>query len=520
MKAKKLIALLLSLSFIFAMAAPASALNDEEYPIVYLMGTGEAIYDAQGNKIFPVNNDYGALISDTFLPLLKELIIGAMSGSYEKYADKFCEAWYPLFEGYALDPNGESSDGSHINWSVETADYPQKTSDFKISDYRFRYDWRLSPIDIANDLERYIDKVLEVTGKSKVHLISRCFGSNIVAAYLEKHFDHASEKVASVAYYTPSILGVASLSACFSGNFTLDEEAVNNFAAYYLTNKDLIEDPVTKEVVVALIDLITWAQLMGLVTSAATALVDEIKGDLFPKLLYRTLATLPCYWSMVAPEEYENAREFIFADHKEEYAGLIAKTDDFHYTVQLKNDETIKNLQAKGVKFYNFVKYNFPNFPLYEDSHQQSDGCTSVTRQSFGAVASDFGYTLDKKYINSLSTDKYLSPDHTIDASTCLLPETTWFIRDLYHDQFPGSVHDVILDIIKNDMTVSSGKYTQYLQYDVQTKALSNIEETEAEPPATSSIRKFFDSLVRFIKALFNFLKNQIEKKADTAPAA
>ncbi|MGN0447889.1 MAG: hypothetical protein ACI4GC_05005 [Acutalibacteraceae bacterium] len=518
MKMKKLIALFLCLSIIFSLTAPISVAAEEEYPIVYVKGTGAAIYDAQGNKIFPVDG-LGDKLTATIKPLLEEFLIGSITGNYEKYVDKFCEEWVPVLGAYALDCNGEASDGSHINWSIETARFPQKNSNYGILDYEFRYDWRLSPIDIAKDLERYIDKVLEVTGESKVHLISRCYGSNVAAAYLEKHFDHASEKIASVTYYTQSILGVTSLSAFFSGNITLDDEAVYNFADYYLQNEDVIEDPTTKELVLALIDVITQLRLMGAVTTTVSSIVNLVKDDLFPELLHQTLGTLPGYWSMVSPEEYETGRDFIFADYKDEYAGLIAKTDDFYYNVQLKCEDTIKNLQDKGVKFYNFVKYNFPNYPLYKNAREQSDGCTCVSSQSFGAVAADYGHTLDKKYINSLSTDKYLSPDRTIDASTCLAPETTWFIRDLYHDNFPGVMHNIILDIIKNDITVSDGKYTQYLQYDKSSNTVSNMDDF-TELPASSALFKFINSMIRFFKAFVKFLKNQFASKAETAPAA
>ena len=40
---------------------------------------------------------------------------------------------------------------------------------------------------------------------------------------------------------------------------------------------------------------------------------------------------------------------------------------------------------------------------------------------------------LSAQYIASLETDKYLSPDRAIDASTCRYPNQTWIVKDAKH---------------------------------------------------------------------------------------
>ena len=51
--------------------------------------------------------------------------------------------------------------------------------------FKFRYDWRLSCEHNAEILEAFINKVCSEKGYSKVNLVGRCLGGNVVSAYLE-----------------------------------------------------------------------------------------------------------------------------------------------------------------------------------------------------------------------------------------------------------------------------------------------------------------------------------------------
>jgi hypothetical protein len=104
---------------------------------------------------------------------------------------------------------------------------------------------------------------------------------------------------------------------------------------------------------------------------------------------------------MTTPELYEKARDYIFAtdELRKEYAGFIEKADDFHYDVQLKVIDTMKELDEAGINFYNFTKYNFPEVPLYEGARAQGDADTTVFRQSFGATASDYNEVFQRNIL-------------------------------------------------------------------------------------------------------------------------
>ncbi|MBR5438503.1 MAG: hypothetical protein IKV21_06260, partial [Clostridia bacterium] len=205
---------------------------------------------------------------------------------------------------------------------------------------------------------------------------------------------------------------------------------------------------------------------------------------------------------------YEKAIEFIYGDRREEYKGFIEKTDKYHYEVQLCAEKTILELQNEGINFYNFTKYGYPDMPLYEGATVQSDSTTSVPRQSFGAEASDYGTTFSPEYIKGLTDTTYLSPDLKINAATALIPERTWFVKNLHHDWF-GELHDMTLEIMRYDMTVDNEKYPQFLER-INSETLIPVTGTDADyqpvadkkPMASIGIR-FFTALINLIRKIF-----------------
>lgn len=503
---KKLLALLLSFCMLFSMTFVASAAEIEDDPIIYLMGAAGEIYDNNGNIIHPIDADAGAIIKEALVPCLEQLALGYVTGDFEAYAQEFYDAFAPVYEKVKLDNNGEASDGSSRRWDVNTVWVNDKKSDYRIFDYIFSYDWRLSPFTTADELKVYIDRVKAATGKDKVNLVSRCYGSNVVATYLEVYKDHAVENVGKVLYYTPSIYGVTYLSAFFSGEIVLDGTAIDNFVEYYLANGDLFEDDETKALLDTLVTFLNQIRVLGVATDALLSIVDDVKADLIPKLLRASFASWPSHWAMVLPEYYETARDFVFAGCKDEYAGLIEKADNYHYNVQLKFKETAKELEARGIEFYNIVKYNSPAYPLSKEAVEQSDCYTTVADQSFGAVAAKYGEALSDKYISTIADKKYLSPDEIIDGSTALWKDTTWYIKDLFHDEFPGYIHDyMMIDIFRESLDGDSEKYPRFLQYDKASGTVYKLEVAEEDKPIKNE-NKWFTSVIRFFTALFNFL--------------
>ncbi len=465
---KKVISLVLVFVMVFSVSVTAFVANaeNEEYPTIYVTGAQtNNLYSADGEKIYPLSANIIETLLPTVVPALEELALGMATQDYKAYSEMVCGYVTPLFEDVMLDKNGEASDGSHPEYHSSTVPVSDKQSDYDMWDYRFWYDWRLSPLTTAEELKDYIDRVIDATGKDKVQLVGRCYGANVIQTYITLYKEHAIANVSDVAYYASSIEGIDFMSAFFSGELVLEEQAVVNFVDYYLEYEKIIEDDALSAFVYSLVEILNHAEVLGLGTDAVIGLVDALKGDLIPMLLPVVVGSWPSYWTMVTPELYEKSIEFIFGDKREEYKNFIEKTDYYHYNVQLKSEETILEMQEKGINFYIFTKYGFADMPLYEGATIEGDSYTSVPRQSFGAECSDHGEVFNEKYINSLDDKTYLSPDYKINAATCLIPERSWFIKNLHHNEF-AVLHDMTLEIMRYDLTVESETYPQYFYHE------------------------------------------------------
>ena len=501
-KSKKLLSVILAVLMIVSMSAPAMAVY-EEYPTIYVTGAQtNKIYNAEGEWVSNFDVDLGAVIEEHGENLVTEFLIGMVSDDYEKWANDFHDIFVAIYSKSALDKNGEASNGTHPEYHSSTVDVTKKSSGFGIWDYRFWFDWRISPLVTGEELEAYIDRVIAATGKEKVNIVGRCYGANVIAAYVALNEEHAVKYVDDISYYAPSIEGIDFMTALYTGDIYLDPEAVENFGNWYIENKDLIEDDSVAYLIATLLELFEQAEVLGFTAEKLDLLVDRIKGDLLPSLLRDTFASWPSYWAMVTEGNLEKAIDFIFGDCKEEYAGFIEKIRAYHDKVQATHEATVLKMMDKGVRYNVFAKYNFPEFPLYEGAAVQSDGDTPVPRQTFGATAANYGKVLSEEYIASISEEnlKYLSPDFKIDASTGLLPENTWYIKNLHHNHW-GSIEPLSLDIMNNDYNVSDQDvYPQFMDNNNNMAEVTPDEDYE-KPEDNTLI-----SLFRFLTAFFNLL--------------
>ena len=218
---------------------------------------------------------------------------------------------------------------------------------------------------------------------------------------------------------------------------------------------------------------------------------------------------------MVSIGDYEKAMETVFygAD-KSEYAGLIEKIEYYRNNVQLKFEDLVKAQEEKGIEFSNIVKYGFQSIPIKADSESLSDQIVTVYESSFGATTAKLDETLSEDYIANAeknSTLKYISPDKQIDSSTCLSPDTTWYIKNLEHNYFPECVNGLVSQIVNNRAytVFTSEEYPQYLVFDNDSQTISpmtveNYDTTQRwYVTLFDALRTLFENLFKIIREAF-----------------
>lgn len=443
------LALLLSCSVLAPAAAAADTQQTEPVPIIFIIGRTPLynhLSEPENRKKVPDagSDEISAAVKEALPYVAKAVFLG----QWDAYCDKAYELLMGFFEDYGLDENGNvcTDTGPTFSWSEEnlSRDY---TSDDPYT-YRFEYDCRLSPLEIADDLNDFIEAVKRVSGQPRVSIISRCEGTNIAFAYLwkyQKEINYAGIK--SVVLYDNSTMGIDMLEAAFSGTVEIDPDV----AIRFLNDFDLnIEDDTLAEFLVLTLKMLEETYGIEITAEFLEMFYARVKNPLFRRFLKSTFASTPGYWSMVN-ENYDLAKEYIFGEKgdTEKYAGLIAKLDAFR-EVQLAAPQTIKDMLSAGVNVSAICKYGFLSYPVYKDAKKLTDGVTGVRKQSFGATVSDFDATLGKKYLAKRPTD-YISPDKQIDAGTGLLPETTWYIKNYEHNPFWDSINPLLLNLCRVD---------------------------------------------------------------------
>ena len=528
---KKSIAIILTLVMLLSFAVPAFAAEKQgsDVPNIYLQGQGTYIYLPDGTPVFEGGDMPDGFMSEAVkgcMPYFKDAITKDDPESWAAYREKFMEYFLPVYGKYALDKNGEASDGSDISWKGDlTGDGRYGDGSYRLRSYNFYQDWRRDPLENAGRLAAYIEKVKAATGSEKVNLVGRCEGANVIMAYLA---DFGYDDVKCVELYVQSSNGVDLMNALFANKMEFDATALRRFKE---TND--LYDGMTKNLDQAIVEMIDSAlemtsdtMLLDAGLAGLQVLAPKIYRELIVYVLRESYGTMPGIWSLVGPDYYQDAKKGIFTGYEEEYAGLIQKLDNYDQKVRQRLVEIIDGAVAAGVKFANFSKYgDFQVQPLCDTNDEIGDNSVSLKFESFGATTAKYGCVLDEKYIaraEKKGTAKYISPDKMVDASTvpASIRDTSWFIYGSEHRQFPEIIHDFMLKFLraKGEMTVFSDPTApQYMVYSGEEDNGDSIVPMVSEnAPTLDSGNVVFknvnwkDMFLRFIKTLLSFFKQYL----------
>lgn len=431
---------------------------ENDLPIVYVKGRGRTIYSAKGKQLYPFTESVEDQIMEQSDVLVDAAQLSMLTGNWDTFCNKVVEIVDPIFKELRLNNDGEATDGSYI---IEASTPKVKKSGYYLYDYVFEYDSRLDPVAVSTKLNKYINKVLERTGKKKVQLVGRCLGSSIVASYLSFY---GMSKVDSVLFYVPSAMGTLLCGELFAGKLKFNANTID----YYVNNHT--SDAEVSGGMKTFLSIMTKLQIVGIGTSTVQSIYNKIYKNIMPRLILSSYGTMPAYWSMVGEPYYEEAKELIFGNDTAKYAKLIKKIDNYHYNVQQKLYSKLKNFKKNGLKIAVIAKYDTMLIPILESSNKQADGLVELETLSFGATSANFRTMFSESYINKAQQrgkDKYISSDRIVDASTCLFPDNTWFIKDQVHGKFPSSVNYLMYEFFhkKAQLTVWNSSYPQFMDY-------------------------------------------------------
>ena len=282
------------------------------------------------------------------------------------------------------------------------------------------------PMSSAENLDKYIDMVLENTGAEKVNLLPISLGGTIFTAFAEKFTN--TDKVNAIVNVVPVLNGTQVVTDMLERDFNREGEF------WYQELFPLVIGEFTEygSMVGSLVNLL----IRALPADVNAAMITSMYDVLLDHLLINT----PQIWSMVTREDYPALAERYLSD--DAHAPVRAMTDAF-YQAQMNLEDNIATMIDNGIEIniisgYSLhtgdARYNF--FHLMGDSDNvNGDGVIHVESTTLGATAVLPGEKLPDDYKQAIDSDySYISPDRELDASTGVLPDNTWYFYDMNHE--------------------------------------------------------------------------------------
>lgn len=470
---KKSLALILSLlmimssCFVFSSAAEETAYvadYDTETPVIIVHGmsqnntyvldeNGERIKDENGKLAtgWPLQIDVPALLKTALPSLLKAIFFRSDCG----LADALYQAAFD-----ALPNIHKDNEGNYIK-NIEVPCYEMPMSelpaDVKEEYYKFLPIQELGEIvgeddlyyfgfdsigDVHKETEKlhhYIhDVVLPQTGATQIKLCHISLGGTIAVNYLEKYPEDYS-LIKKVVFVVPAIDGSNIIGDLFTGNVSV-----------LYDDNDLYEN--------LMVTLLGETPLAYLVNMLLRLVPDTVLKGALERLVEGVVevAARPTtlLWALCPTEYYEEARKIWLEDEK--FSKIAAEVDEF-MAARANFAENLFALREAGAQLYDVACYDVPLFPLCKDYKKtNADRVIHAASPAMGATFADLGTTLGENYkaagtYCSDPTHNHLSPDGVVDATTGLLPCSTWYFKAQAHEQLPQN--DVVLKLSIRLMT-------------------------------------------------------------------
>ncbi len=489
MKMKRVISVIMCAVMIFGCTASTAAAKKDNvpafewdgHPVIFIQGySGPILIRDRGLET--EEEIWGINAGDLIKKLIPNLygIVSSLSkyadGDTKPFIEQFREISAELIDDISMMPDGsskynivsfpcvvEEASIAYIREELKGKGTPFFQDDFidamaqtvpEEYIYVFNTDWRRSQIDNSAHLAEFIDSVLAKTGADKVDIFSMSHGGQLTATYL--YYYGTEGKVDSAVLNSPATGGTTLVTELLGAepiNFNLEE--LLRFACVMLN----IE-----------LDLRWLGRLLPgeFLNSLVKTAFNEV---LLPHAIY-----FGSVWDFMDIETYTKLRD-VYLDPVEN-AEIIKKADKLHYDCMANIGEGLRRAQAAGVNIHIISNYGTR---LGTGKNIDSDFIINTTH-TCGANASVYGETLGKDYVQKNTvckeaTHDHIAPTNTVDASTCYLPENTWFVYEQYHTQtwFDPYTRCLILELLLTDNIADVHSDSRYPQFELSQNPLDGV---------------------------------------------
>ena len=529
---RKIISCVLAVIMIFGISTTAFAASETQYknPIIVINGIDHNPLLANPNTagaevVFPPSDEVIAFELGEMFTLG---IAAVASNNYEEIMNYFVGSQiYGKLEAIQLNPDGTSkSDNIGPNTYEKSLSYYVTDQELLetiagsigigVADrvgygnvYVFTYDWRIDPVENAKKLNDFIQTVKANSRRDQVSIISEGYGSTIATAYLSQCYEDATGDVDNFVTVNSAAMGTSLIGDLYTGSLIRQINELQNLTSAFIRyTNDISDNPVTS-FATWLVNYIlnkNW-ETQDLMAQIIT-MMAHVTDPLYDNYLRDMLKNFTGLWAMVPVEYYDEAMDFMFIDDPAasgSYNSEMQEKIQTYKNFQESAATTLKKAQSEGINISVVSCWDLQIIPIGDNKTSdeevfglsaQSDGLIDTYYSSFGAYTiplNDVGAAAQNKEQRNqegecenhshLSSDyDTLNPEHSlgtiahyIDASTCALPENTWFIKDMKHGTFDTESNsmDFLMYLLTAEKTTSirsNGLYPQFMHYNRKVK--------------------------------------------------
>ena len=461
---KKAVSIILALSMLFsvlAIGASASEIKTEcggkcdTCPSIVVPGIGQSnvwaldengdyLLDDEGERItcFPAIFDIGYIIKRAVLPVLLTLMTQRDMGLSEALSDVILKS----FEVNLCDDNGKNTGNLEVEkypYSVaECSEYEKKQiyNNVPLQAYAeqagedhlyyFAYNSFSNHLEIVNELYDFIQMVKRETGHNKVNIVPISMGGSVANGLLEYHPD-VMDDLNKVVYIVPALDGSTIVGDLLSKDLTfLDKDFLfNGFLETIMDEEDA-------RMIEVIARIIPDEVLLSGLQAAVNTLVDEVACN------------ITSLWALSPSSYYPELSKSLLSDPSK---AKIKEETEMYYHAQLNSDKNIQTLLDKGVQVFNIVDYDVPLYCIGNKwNDDNADGVIHLDSTSMGVKSAKVGETLPEDYVQANTycqnpEHNHISPDRVVDASTGLLPDTTFYFDAQNHEK--TARNDIIISL-------------------------------------------------------------------------
>ncbi len=450
---KKFLSFILAFSLIFSMLSiGASAAvktecggNCDICPSIVVPGIGQSnvwaldengdyLLDADGERIscFPAVFDVGSIVKTVLVPALLTLITQMDFG----LSDALCDVVLDAFAVNLCDTNGKNTgnieverylysvaecseyEKSQIYGNIPLQEYAEIAGEDHL--YYYAYNSFTNVHETIDGLYEFIQMVKAETGHDKINIVPISMGGSIANGLLD-YYPDVMDDLNKVVYIVPALNGSTIVGDLYKKDLTfLNADFLYNGFLETLMDED------EARMIEVIARILPDQVLMNALNKVADCLIEDVA------------ANITSLWGLCPKEDYPEASARLLANKPE-----IKKQTDRYYQSQLNSLANIQKMVDKGVEVYNIVDYDAPLYQIGNSwNEDNADGVIHLSSTAMGVHSALVGETLPEGYEQantspncSDSSHNHISPDAVVDASTGLLPDTTFYFDGQNHEQ-------------------------------------------------------------------------------------